>query len=267
MATWAIGDLHGCYRSLRALLGRRAFDRRDRLWFVGDLVNRGPRSAECLRFVADLGARATVVLGNHDLHYLAVAGGAAVRRGRDTLEDLLEAPDREALTAFLRTRPLLSREGETVLVHAGLPADWTPARAERQARRAQRVLGDPAAADPYLESFRPRRAGLPPPTAVDAEILDTIRRLTLLRTVRLADGEPLFDYTGTLAGRPSGSVAWFDAPARRSAAARVVFGHWAALGLMVRDDAIALDTGCAWGGQLSAIRLEDLRIEQTENVD
>jgi bis(5'-nucleosyl)-tetraphosphatase (symmetrical) len=266
MATWAIGDVHGCYRSLRRLLSRRAFGARDHLWFVGDLVNRGPRSLETLRFVADLGARARVVLGNHDLHFLALAAGAAEPRNRDTLGRLLAAPDRQDLVSFLSAQPLLAAEAGTVLVHAGLLGSWTVTESGRRARRAQRELRRPETAFPYLESYKPRRAELPLAPGLDPQILETIRAMTLLRAVK-EDGEPLYDYTGTLAERPAGSQAWFDVPNRRSRRARVVCGHWAALGLLVRKDVVALDTGCAWGGSLTAIRLEDLRIEQIPNVD
>jgi bis(5'-nucleosyl)-tetraphosphatase (symmetrical) len=270
MATWAIGDVHGCYRSLRRLLARRAFGPRDRLWFVGDLVNRGPRSLETLRFVADLGARATVVLGNHDVHFLAVAAGAAKPRPQDTLERLLAAPDLDRLAADLRGRPLLVSEGGTVLVHAGLLSPWTVSDAGRRARRAERSLRDPDLARPYLEAYRPRKSSDALPRGADPGVLETIRVMTLVRTVA-ADGTALYGYTGPLAERPAGSFGWFDAPGRRSARARIVCGHWAALGLLVRDDVIALDTGCAWsrawGGALTAIRLDDLRIEQVDNLD
>jgi bis(5'-nucleosyl)-tetraphosphatase (symmetrical) len=266
MATWAIGDVHGCYRSLRRLLARRSFAPSDRLWFVGDLVNRGPRSLETLRYVADLGQRATLVLGNHDLRLLAVAAGAARLRPRDTLGPVLDARDGDALVAFLGSCPLLVRERETVLVHAGLRAAWTVADAVRRARRAERALRDPATAPRYLEAYRPRAESEPLPAGVDAEVLDTIRVMSLVRAVSRG-GDPIYDYTGTLAGRPAGSHAWFDFPGRRTARARLVFGHWAALGLLVRADAVALDTGCAWSGTLTALRLEDRRVEQTENLD
>jgi bis(5'-nucleosyl)-tetraphosphatase (symmetrical) len=266
MATWAIGDVHGCYRSLRRLLARRSIGRDDRLWFVGDLVNRGPRSLETLRFVADLGDRATVVLGNHDLHCLAVARGVAKQRGKDTLDGLLAARDREELLTWLAARPLLSTEGGRALVHAGLLSGWTLRAAERRARSAERALRDPVASVPYLGAYRPGAAPPFGPEGREAEILETIRVTTLLRTVSRG-GAPLYDYTGTVADRPRGSVPWFEVAGRRSAGVEVVFGHWAALGLMVRPDAIALDTGCAWGGALTAIRLEDRRIEQTGNLD
>jgi len=264
MATWAIGDVHGCFRTLRELVGRPEIAGADRLWFVGDLVNRGPRSLEVLRYVADLGERATVVLGNHDLHFLAVALGAAKPRKKDTFEEILGASDRDQLVAWLLERPLLSREGKRVLVHAGLLAGWSCAQSEKRARCAERALRHAQTAIPYLEAFRPNLAPGSGPEALDPEIVETIRVMSLLRTVD-SNGDPLFGYTGTVDERPEGSVPWFDVEERETRGLEIVFGHWAALGLMVRPDAVALDTGCAWGGALSAVRLEDRRVEQVEN--
>jgi bis(5'-nucleosyl)-tetraphosphatase (symmetrical) len=266
MATWAIGDVHGCYRSLRRLLARRAIARGDRLWFVGDLVNRGPRSLETLRYVADLGERAAVVLGNHDLHFLARAAGEAAPRKRDSLEALLGAPDLGALVSFLVSRPLLVAEGDRMLVHAGLLADWSAAAAVRRARRVERALRG-AAGVSYLKAYRPGKGAGRLPPRVEREVLDDLRVLTLVRTVS-REGRPRFDFTGPPRERPRGSLAWFDVPWRRTARrTTLVFGHWAALGLVLRDDVVALDTGCAWGGALTAVRLEDRRVEQTENVE
>jgi bis(5'-nucleosyl)-tetraphosphatase (symmetrical) len=264
MATWAIGDVHGCYRSLRELLARPEVAAADRLWFVGDLVNRGPRSLETLRFVADLGERATVVLGNHDLHLLARIAGVAAPRRSDDLGALLAAPDRDELAGWLRRRPLLVLDDEQVLVHAGVLAAWDRTEARRRAGRVEAALrSDPV---PYLGAFRP---GLPEqalPPDVDPEVLRDLRVLTVLRTVD-PDGRPAYDYTGPLAGLPADRRAWFDVPERATAGGRIVCGHWAALGLLVRPDLVALDTGCAWGGELTAFRLEDGRIERTVNLD
>ncbi len=265
MATWAIGDVHGCYRTLRRLLGRRAIGPRDSLWFVGDLVNRGPRSLETLRFVADLGDRATVVLGNHDLHFLARAAGVAEPRKRDTLEPLLAARDLSDLVEWTRSRPFLAGDSRTVLVHAGLRSGWTRTQAAAAARRVERALRGPDAAS-YLEAFRPFSRRVRAPRRVRKELLEDLRVFTLLRTVSKR-GAPLYDFAGPPRERPRGSLPWFEAPGRRTMRSTVVFGHWAALGLIVREREIALDTGCAWGGTLTAIRLEDRRIEQTENID
>ena len=268
MATWAIGDVHGCYRSLRALLKRKAIARTDRLWLVGDLVNRGPRSLEVLRYVADLGDRATVVLGNNDIHCLALAAGVGEPRKRDTLRRLFRARDCDALVAWLGSRPFVTRAEiagrQTLLVHAGVLADWTVREIERRARRVEKALSGPDAAA-YLRSYRPRETASDLPKAIDRKVLEDLRVMTLLRTVT-PGGEPRYDFAGPLSELPSGRLAWFDLP-RRSARTMLVTGHWAALGLLVRDTFVSLDTGCAWGGVLTALCLEDRRIEQTENVD
>jgi bis(5'-nucleosyl)-tetraphosphatase (symmetrical) len=264
MATWAIGDVHGCYRSLRALLDAAGVGATDRLWFVGDLVNRGPRSLETLRFVADLGDRAAVVLGNHDLHFLGRAAGVAPARRHDALDELLAAADLSGLVDWLKQRQLLFIEGEDLLVHAGVLAAWDRAGASERARRAEAALRS-AEASLYLGAFRPtsQTAG---GVGVVHEVLDDLRVLTLMRTVDDA-GRPTYDYTGTLDALPPGRRAWFDVPARATSDLRVVCGHWAAAGLVVRPDLAALDTGCAWGGRLTALRLDDGRIEQVENRD
>jgi bis(5'-nucleosyl)-tetraphosphatase (symmetrical) len=262
MATWAIGDVHGCYRSLRALLARPALASAEAYWFVGDLVNRGPRSLETLRFVADLGERATVVLGNHDLHFLARAAGVTPARRHDSLEALLAAPDLDELAEWMRQRQLLFMEGERLLVHAGLLASWSLAESIHRARRAESALRS-AEAPFYLKAFRP---GGELGGSLDPEILADLRVFALMRTVD-AEGRPTYDYTGTIAGMPAGRFPWFEAPNRRSAGTRIVCGHWAALGLVVRDELWAIDTGCAWGESLTAIRIEDGRIERTDNVE
>jgi bis(5'-nucleosyl)-tetraphosphatase (symmetrical) len=259
VATYAIGDVHGCFLTLRRLLRRISYDPRcDRLWLVGDLVNRGPRSLEVLRWAADQGDRLTVVLGNHDLHLLARAAGLARARRRDTLEEVLAAPDRDDLLAWLRQRPLLHREDGFLLVHAGLLPAWTPAEAERLAReveeelrgaRAGRLLARLRAAPP-----RPWRASL---TAGARRHL-ALAAFTRLRTLR-QDGRLCDDFTGPLEEAPRGCLPWFDLPGRRSAGETVIFGHWAALGLLLRDDLAALDTGCVWGRELTALRLDDRR--------
>jgi len=265
MATWAIGDVHGCYRSLRELLGRAEIAAQDRLWFVGDLVNRGPRSLDTLRFVADLGERATVVLGNHDLHFLARALGVAEPRKHDVLEELLSTPDLDELVDWFRQRPLLSMAGNDLLAHAGVLATWSLEEAGRRARRVETALRSEAASA-YLEAFRPTAQAPGEDPGVEPDLLADLRVFTLMRTVDDSD-RPTYDYTGPLASLPEGRRPWFEVEGRATGDLRVVCGHWAALGLLVRDDLAALDTGCAWGGKLSALRLDDGRLEQVENLD
>jgi bis(5'-nucleosyl)-tetraphosphatase (symmetrical) len=265
MATYAIGDLQGCAATLDRLLATLPLAAGDRLWFVGDLVNRGPASAETLRLIRRLGARAVVVLGNHDLYLVARAAGLAAMKKRDTLEPVLREPDCAALCAWLRRQPLLHREGPYVLVHAGLPPRWTADEAAALAARAQAAL---AGAD----GERLAAAALRLPSRLPAEALDrpaaeaVIAVLTGIRTVDAA-GTPDFAFKRAPAEAPPGYVPWFDAPGRRNADVTVVFGHWSALGLHVGDGAIGVDTGCVWGRTLTAVRLEDRRIFAVACVD
>jgi bis(5'-nucleosyl)-tetraphosphatase (symmetrical) len=267
MATYAIGDVHGCWETLRALLARVGFSpRRDRLWLVGDLVNRGPRSLEVLRWAAELGDGLVVVLGNHDLYLLARAAGIAERKRRDTLDAVLAAPDREALLAWLRGRPLLHREGDRVLVHAGLFPDWSVEAAERLARETEeRLRGE--SGDRLLRSAvakRPDRwrEGL----SAGARARVALAGMARLRALS-ADGRMCHDFSGPLAALPAGCLPWFAAPGRRSAGALVIFGHWAALGLRLAPGVAALDTGCVWGQSLTALRLDDGAVFQEPNRD
>jgi len=250
VATWAIGDVHGCWETLQVLLERLDLDwRRDRLWLVGDLGNRGPGSLEVLRWAADLharmGERFAVTLGNHDLHLVAIHEGLTAPRPQDTLGPVLEAADRDELLAWLLERPLLHRDGGHVLVHAGLLPSWDLAEADRRARAAEAALRDPATRHAMLE--RPAARGAPR----ERRDLDVLARL---RTCTLAE-EPC-PWSGLPEGAPEGCRPWFEWPHRRGEAT-VLFGHWAALGFHRAPGAIALDSGCAWGGALTAWRIED----------
>lgn len=261
MATWVLGDVHGCFATLEALLARLEVDwDRDRLWLVGDLVNRGPSSLAALRWAKGLsermGPRLVAVLGNHDLRLVACHAGIARPRPRDTLDGVLAAPDREELVGWLASRPLLHREGDTALVHAGLLPGWTLEEGERRARRVEAALAGPL-----------REALLQPPPAerpdpVPTGIRQALAAFTLLRTLG-ADGRPC-PFSGPPAAAPAGCVPWFRAPGRRSEGATVVFGHWAALGLLVEPRLVAVDTGCVWGQRLTAIRLDDRAVVQEE---
>lgn len=262
MATYAIGDVHGCFETLRRLLRRVAFDpRRDRLWMVGDLVNRGPRSLEVLRWAAGLGDRIVAVLGNHDLHLLARAAGVAEPKKRDTLDAVLEAPDRDELLAWLSARPLVHREGDALLVHAGLFPSWGPKQAERLAREVEeRLQGESSpkllasVAQKNPERWKDSLSG---PERARAALAAFAR----LRTLD-AEGRMCADFSGAPEDAPKGCRPWFEARDRKSAGVTVIFGHWAALGLRVGDGIAALDTGCAWGRSLTALRLDDWRIFQ-----
>lgn len=262
MATYAIGDVHGCFETLQRLLRRIAFDSgQDRLWLVGDLVNRGPRSLEVLRWAVEQGERIVVVLGNHDLHLLARAAGVAEAKKRDTLDPVLAAPDRDDLLAWLRTRPLAHRMGETLLVHAGLFPDWSPAQAEALARETEERLRGGASAK-LLATVNEKRAerwknGL---TGLERARV-ALAGFAKLRTID-PQGRTCSGFSGPPEEAPPGCRPWFSIPGRASAGATVVFGHWAALGLRVGSGIAALDTGCAWGRQLTALRLDDWKVFQ-----
>ena len=265
MATYAIGDVQGCAEALFSLLDLIAFDREhDRLWFVGDLVNRGPHSLEVLRFVRGLGERAVSVLGNHDLHLLASAAGAREPRAKDTFGDVLGAPDRDTLLDWLRTRPLLHLDEESgfAMVHAGLPPQWTLQEAQALAREVEEVLCGTAADAFFREMYgnEPRRWS--PALSDSARLRFVVNALTRLRYIT-SDGALEFRHAGPPGTQASGLVPWFEAPGRRSRESHIVFGHWATLQLHEPVDPVHrvhhLDTGCVWGGALSAMRLEDGR--------
>lgn len=262
MATYAIGDLQGCFGSLEKLLGETGFNQsRDRLWFVGDLVNRGPQSLEVLRFVKSLGNAAVSVLGNHDLHLLMVAEGRAKRHKQDTLGPILDAPDREDLLAWLRQLPMMHVEGEYAMVHAGLLPSWTVGRAAQLGNEVEQALRDPAWPELMAHMY-----GNEPDRWDDSlsgfdRLRVIINAMTRLR-VCTADGRMEFSHKGRLEDIPENYMPWFAVPGRRSARSTIICGHWSALGLLAEKNLLALDTGCLWGRRLSAVRLEDRRVFQ-----
>ena len=258
MAVYAIGDVQGCYAPLQQLLERLRFDAaRDRLWFTGDLVNRGPQSLEVLRFVKSLGERALCVLGNHDLHLLAVAAGAAKFKKRDTLEEILKAPDRNELLHWLRTRPLLHHDADLgcTLVHAGLLPPWDLGAAQRLAREAEAVLRG----EQCVEFFHHMYGDLPDHWNENLRGHDRwrviVNAFTRLRYCDL-DGNMDLRPKGPPGSQPPDLLPWFQIPSRRSRGQKIVFGHWSALGLWQGDDVIGLDSGCLWGRTLSAAPVE-----------
>lgn len=264
MATYAIGDVHGCFGTLERLLRKIQYDsRQDRLWFVGDLVNRGPRSLDVLRWAAGQGDRIVVVLGNHDLHLLARAAGTAEPKRRDTLDEVLAAKDRDDLLEWLGTRPLVYRDGEALMVHAGLFPEWGPGEAGRLAREVEeRLRGEKApkllatVSQKTAERWKDSLTGQERARAA-------LAAFAKLRTLD-AEGRMCPDFSGPPALAPKGCRPWYSVPDRKSAGGTVIFGHWAALGLRIKDGIAALDTGCAWGRQLTALRLDDWRVFQEE---
>jgi bis(5'-nucleosyl)-tetraphosphatase (symmetrical) len=262
MATYAIGDVQGCFDALVALLAECEFDAaRDRLWFVGDLVNRGSQSLAVLRFVRGLGDRATVVLGNHDIHLFALADGFGKRRKDDTFDDVLAAPDRAELLAWLRARPMLHVEAGYAMVHAGLLPAWSIGEAQSLAAEVETAFRGPE----YRAFLAHLYGSQPARWTSDLQGADRLRvivnAMTRMRFVT-AGGEMEFHAMGRPDEAPSGYVPWFDAPGRANREVPIVCGHWSALGLLLRPDLLALDTGCVWGGSLSAVRLEDRALFQ-----
>jgi bis(5'-nucleosyl)-tetraphosphatase (symmetrical) len=259
MAIYAVGDVQGCCDELERLLEAVAFaPQRDRLWFVGDLVNRGPRSLDVLRLVSGLGEAAVVVLGNHDLHLLAIARGAAHLRPADRmLQQVLDAPDREQLLDWLQARPVLHHDAAlgVTMIHAGLPPQWDIALARRCAAELEAALRGNHSGRLFTSMYGNR----PDLWSDDLEGDDRLRFVTnALTRLRVCDasGRLLLKHKGPPDRMPPGALPWFRAPARRWAGARVVCGHWSALGYLEEGGVLALDTGCVWGGTLTARRLD-----------
>lgn len=255
MATWVIGDVHGCERTFLSLLQCIGWDRtRDRLWLTGDLVNRGPRSLAVLRWVAEREDRVTVVLGNHDLYLIARALGVTGRERRDTLEDVLRAPDRHALVSWLRWRPLVHVEGDTLLVHAGLWPTWDAADARRVASRvSERLRG--RGAEHLLRRLQSGRVRPWDEDLGDDEQIE--RGAAILTNIRAVNDARVGDRSGIREPGGDDPLPWFEVSQAVRRGTAVVFGHWARLGHLRRPGVLALDSGCVWGGGLTAVRLDD----------
>ncbi|RPH45503.1 MAG: symmetrical bis(5'-nucleosyl)-tetraphosphatase [Burkholderiales bacterium] len=261
MSPIAIGDLQGCDAPLASLLAACDPDGSSPLWFAGDLVNRGPDSLGALRRVQALGDRATTVLGNHDLHLLAVAAGARAAGRGDTLEPILAAPDADRLIDWLRTRPLAHFADGHLMVHAGVFPRWTADETVALAEEVGAVLRGPHWGDFLRTMYGNWPDRWDDALSGDDRLRAIVNALTRMRFVDVT-GRMDFSVKEGTAATPPGLVPWFDAPGRRSAGVTVVFGHWSTLGLVLRPDLIALDTGCVWGGALTAVRLGDRRVFQ-----
>ncbi|MBM4197706.1 MAG: symmetrical bis(5'-nucleosyl)-tetraphosphatase [Gammaproteobacteria bacterium] len=258
MAIYAIGDVQGCYDELSRLLDQLKPDTRtDELWFVGDLVNRGPRSLEVLRLVKSLGRAAVVTLGNHDLRLIAAAYGNEKRAAEPALKCVLEAPDRDELIEWLRRRSLLHYRPDlnTLMVHAGVPPAWDPLTAVKRAREVEAELGGKR----IREFLRGLYGNKPDRWSADLSGADRLRYIvngfTRMRYLD-EDGRLDLEHSDPPGRRPDGLTPWFDLPDRGAQAVRIVFGHWASLGFLQRANLLAIDTGCVWGRALSAVRLD-----------
>jgi len=258
MATYAVGDVQGCYDELQALLAKVAFHpARDVLWFVGDLVNRGPKSLEVLRFVRSLGERAVTVLGNHDFHLIAQFEGVERAREGDTLESVLAAPDAKVLVDWLRQRPMMHLGRDFALVHAGLLPQWSVAKALELAREVERALAAPT----YREFLGCLYGNQPDRWDDGLAGWDRLRVIVnAMARLRFCTMEGRMEFRAKGTHPPPGYEAWFDL--RAGDTHTVIFGHWSALGLKLGPRLAALDSGCVWGGSLSALRLEDRALYQ-----
>ena len=262
MAIYAIGDIQGCYDELNELLDLIGYaPDRDRLWFVGDLVNRGPGSLQTLRLVKAMGDNAITVLGNHDFHLLRLAAGFGREHREDTLRMVLEAPDRNSLIDWLLQRPLAHREDGWLLIHAGLVPQWTAKRTVELAREVEGVLASDRRAE-FLDLLY----GDEPDRWDDSlEGFDRWRVIVnVLARLRFCDAGGRMEFREKRGAEfpPPGMRAWFQHPTRASADHTVVCGHWSTQELTLAPNVLMLDSGCLWGGTLTAVRLEDRRVYQ-----
>ena len=258
MATYAIGDIQGCLTPLRKLLDKINFDAsQDTVWFTGDLVNRGPQSLETLRFIKQLGSSQRTILGNHDLHLLAVAHGSHPGWKDDTFAEILAAPDRDELMLWLAHQPLLYHADGYTMVHAGMSSRWDLKTAIKLAHEVEAVIQSDKAHEFFKQMYGDT------PVQWDDQLIgwERIRCITnYLTRVRFchADGSLELHTKGKLDLRSADLIPWYDVPQRTNADLKIIFGHWAALGGKTdAPNTLALDTGCGWGYCLTAMRLSD----------
>jgi len=255
MSIYAIGDIQGCFDDLLRLLDCIKFDpQKDQLWFAGDLVNRGPKSLETLRFVKSLGSSAITVLGNHDLHLLATANKQRKHHKKDSLTEILQASDCDELLTWLRHRPLFHYNDDYCLLHAGLPPQWNFSKTRKMALKAEKIL---QGAD-HIAFFKTMYGDKPDRWSSDLKGMEKIRFIVNCFTrIRYCDenGRLDFKHSGAIGSQPNTLIPWFTAPNRQSSDMCIIFGHWSTLGFYQGHNCYGIDTGCLWGGQLTAIKL------------
>jgi bis(5'-nucleosyl)-tetraphosphatase (symmetrical) len=265
MATYVVGDLQGCLDSLKTLLAETGFSpQQDHLWLVGDLVNRGPQSVEVLRYLRDLGSAVTAVLGNHDLYLLAVVAGLPPKdKLGDTIQPVLDAPDKAELIDWLRNVPLMHVEGTWAMVHAGLLPQWSVVQALTLADEVAAHLRGPDWRTFLLELFGNKPAEWGESLTGWDRYRIVINAMTRMRFMT-PDGVLELKPKGTPENAPEGLIPWYASPAAAWRSHTILCGHWSALGLRDMGHVVALDSGCVWGGKLSALRLEDRRVFQVD---
>lgn len=266
MAHYAIGDIQGCYRELQLLLRKIDFNHgKDTLWLVGDIVNRGPDSLAALQFCMRHENSVQIVLGNHDLHLLALMHGYGKSKRSDTLSAILTHPDSDKMRSWLCRQPLIRREGNYILVHAGILPQWTAAAANELAAEVSEVLQSRQAAN-YFENMYGNTPRLWSEALGGWERLRFITNVfTRMRALTFDNGLD-YDFKGELKDMPNGLRAWFEAPGRNDNGSTIVFGHWSSLGYIDAGHAIALDTGALWGGKLTALDLANRQITQVASL-
>ena len=256
-----IGDIQGCCQAFDQLLAQAGFSpSRDQLVALGDVVNRGPQSLAALRRLMGLGSAATCLLGNHDLHLLAVAHGVRPAHRSDTLAEVLAAPDRAALLDWLRARPLAVMHSGWLCVHAGVPPQWDAAQTLSLANEVSDVLAGPALADFLRVMYGNQPDTWTEALGGDERLRFVVNALTRMRFCDAGGRLDLLTKEG-LGAAPEGFMPWFDVPHRRTLGTPMAFGHWSTLGLINRPDLLSLDTGCVWGGALTAVRVDEGRRE------
>ena len=256
MGLYLIGDVQGCDAALGRLFDRIGFSpSRDHAIVLGDLVNRGPASAAVLRRLMALGGSATSLLGNHDLSLLAIAHGLRAPHRNDTLDSVLLAPDREAMLDWLRQQRMALHAHGLLMVHGGVLPQWDVAQVLALAAEVEAVLRGPGLVDFLAQMYGNEPAGWDNALTGADRLRVVVNALTRLRFCT-PEGVMHLKAVGRIDQAPPGTLPWFDVPGRRTAGTPVVFGHWSQLGLLLRDDVIALDTGCVWGGCLSALRYD-----------
>ncbi|MTI15464.1 symmetrical bis(5'-nucleosyl)-tetraphosphatase [Sansalvadorimonas verongulae] len=258
MTTYAVGDIQGCYSTLRKLLDKVSFDEsKDKLWVAGDLVNRGPENLATLRYLRGLGKQCIAVLGNHDLHLLAIAAGARNPKRNDTIEDVLNAPDRDELLHWLKHRPLVhySEKKSCIMVHAGIPPIWSEKKCLKHAAELEAAIQGPDS-----DAFFHNMYGNEPATwSKELEGIDRLRIIANYFTrMRFCNAKGMLELDSKGNTPPSGFAPWFLHNHKHSKKTTVIFGHWAALeGRVFKSGYEALDTGCVWGGCLTVMRIKD----------
>ncbi len=260
MTTYAIGDVQGCYDELSRLLDLIQFnEHQDCLWFAGDLVNRGPKSLEVMRLVMSL-PQVVCVLGNHDLHCCAISFNAESSLSYDTLDAILSAPDRDEIIHWLLQQPLIHSEKNWTLVHAGIPPQWTLDQTLERAHEVESVLRSDAAVDFFKQMYGNQ------PDLWNNQLTgwDRLRCITNhLTRMRYCTEQGKLNLTMKATQAPKGYAPWFSFPNQLASHEKIIFGHWAALqGKVAEKNIFAIDTGCVWGGKLTALRLDDLKTIQ-----